>query len=306
MTTRPTLRHVTRRSVLGGLGGVVALANAKAALAIAEDTPFKNVDKALWVWRTPLSALPDLARFVARWGFGTVYYSIPPRERPALRAGTGLQILRNLQSSGVRLAMVAGDPLWADKPHPLPDAIVDLIALQRTTKVFSSIMLDVEPQTLPSWRDKVDRNRLAAGFDTLSRATAQAANAAGLELGLAIHPAFSNVTLPGNPGQTLARAAADTGSELVLMAYRNTPDAIRAQMRKILPDLAAGRAHWRLGITTQAGPDAATISYAGLPKNVFFADCAAIDAHLRQTPASGGYRGLAIHQYATLSTLLES
>lgn len=289
------------------MGGVAALAMATKAVSMpGNEANFTKLNKALWVWRTPLAAISALTTFASRWGFGTIYYSIPPDDRPGLLAGTGMAALSELRKAGISLFMVTGDPRWVRRPHPLPDAITDLIAIQRRTNAFTGLMLDVEPQTLKDWRDMTERPKLAAGFDVLSRSAGEAARSAGLSLGLAIHPAFAHVALAGKPSRSLARAAAETGSELVLMAYRNTPEAIQLQMRSILPDLAEGPARWRLGLTTQEGPDATTISYAGRPKSVFLSDSLAIEAHLRHTAASGPFEGLAIHQYATLPALLES
>ncbi len=69
---------------------------------------FRQVSKALWIWRTTLTDMEPVARFMRDWRFDTALLSVPPEERASLAAVRAA--LAPLHDQGVRVLLATGDP----------------------------------------------------------------------------------------------------------------------------------------------------------------------------------------------------
>jgi hypothetical protein len=291
-----------RRRLLGalafGLGGSVL---AKAGQARAART-FASIPKSLWIWRTPLSASAEAAEIVRRYNFHTVFYSIPPTERPALfeggKAETGA--IRALRAAGVRFYAVAGDPAWTRRGAEVPRAVQNLLAFQERSGLLDGLCLDIEPQALPEWKAG-ERQGAIDGYLAVLGTISRAARSTKLSLAAAVAPFFVNQ--PGRSGSMLDDAAALV-DETVMMAYRNTPDAALHVSRKALAQLDSAGHPWWFGVSTYQKAKEPDVSYAGTTFDRFSAAMVELDERL--STGHQGYRGIAINDYPSLAAILRT
>lgn len=272
---------------------LLSLASAWPLVAAAEADSFRAQPKSLWVWKIPLAQAPAAADFARRYGFGTVFYSVPPAERsaPAVVAGA----LGAFRDQGLRIYAVAGSPAWVQQSQ-FPRPLAELIELAGKAR-FDGLCLDVEPQALPAWRN--GRPELLAGYvDFLSRAAARA-RAANLPLCTATVPAYSIHPAAGD-GTVMERVAGLSAST-ILMAYRSDPAEALKVARRSLEQLEGSKKPWWFGVTTKRDASAA-ISYGRTPPEKFRSQLADLDARLRGRP---GYAGISVNDYSSLRELLE-
>ncbi|AWK88134.1 hypothetical protein [Azospirillum thermophilum] len=270
-------------------------------------------DNALWIWNTGRADWPRVAGTMRREGFGTAYLSIPPADRAGMTGPALDAALATFAGRGITVLLVGGDPGWADG-RAQPPALAELLRLAAAARGVAGVQLDIEPYTLPLWKSGAEgRARIAAALaDRLAEARG-ALSGSGKRLGMVLHPAFANAPGAGrgnaglgNSGlDTLADAVAALSDELVVMAYRNRPDATERFAARLLASLDAAPKPWRFGVTVQGGPEQATISYADAPYQRVKDDMAALDTLARARPAGAQYRGVAVHAWASLAPKLE-
>jgi hypothetical protein len=280
---------VYRRRFLTLLG----LATAWPLVAHAAPDGFRALPKSLWVWKTPLARAPEAAAFAHRHGFGTVFYSVPPAERGgAAKVASGLSAFRD---RGIRVYAVAGSPAWARQPN-LPRPLAELIELGGKG-AFDGLCLDVEPHTLPAWRES--RPELMAGYVAFMARASERAKAAGLSLCAATVPAYSNQ--PVAEGGTVMERVAKLSQSTALMAYRSDPERALKVARRSLDQLDGCKRPWWFGVTAKRDAPA-EISYGRVSPATFKTALVSLDAGLRGRP---GYLGIAVNDYLSLRELLE-
>lgn len=307
------MRMSTRRhfcAVIGGLTGAAALSPARAALAANERLRrFAELPKAVWVWRTSLNALPTLSDDLARWGVRTVYISVPATDwivgqtDPA-RATEGIAQLRAAVGS---VYLAGGDPWWS-RPDPqdrstLPKGVERLFDIAQRAGPVAGIALDVEPQTLPMWKQG-DRAGLARGYVSLMKNAHAAARSIGVRLCASVHPSHASTPDPDLPDETMFSRTLRHVDHVVTMAYRRNVTLGIRFAAPLIHTLARSSVDWHFGITAQDGPEAEMISYAGVDRDTFRLDMMNLDAQLRASPAGRTFRGIAVHHYAVARDLL--
>lgn len=295
---------ISRRALLAAtLSAPVA---AGTGIASAVSPPAAPAGNALWIWGTARRDWPLVAQTMAREGFGTAFLSIRPEERRELGAAAADldAALAPFADRGLAVLLVGGDPAWADG-RPIVPALEALVRMAGSATRVAGLQLDIEPYTLPLWRtgEEGKRQISAALLDRLKEA--RAALPAGKSLGMVLHPAFANAPLPPGYGSgTLADGVVERCDSLVVMAYRNKPDALERFAGRLLDALDANPKPWRFGITVQGGPDQALISYADAPWERVKTDMAELDARGRRRGAGRLHAGVAVHAWASLAPKL--
>lgn len=271
--------------------------------------PWRSLSKSLWVWRTPLSQAQEVANFATQWGFETLYYSIPPQDRPSLYAGThdALHAMSVLHANGRRLYVVAGNPEWCNrfkgiqKGADIPHSIQQLLEFSIRYNVLDGLCLDVEPQSLPRWQE--DRPALLEGYVQLLAAIRSQLQSP-LSLYATIIPAYANAHIAtvslSNRMMDSIRAIGQITDGMILMAYRSQPkQALHMANRsiKILEDIGKP---WWFGVTVgaHAGP---SIGYAWRGRINFLRETTDLSRALHN---HHGYAGLAVQDYQGLQNIL--
>lgn len=268
---------------------------------VSDIASWRKLPKALWVWRTPLTEASAVADFATRWGFESVFYSVPPADRVSLYGGARdtLAAMAMLRAGGRRLFAVAGDPRWCLAGSHLPNAITQLIAFLARYPVLDGVCLDVEPQVLQQWQE--DRTALLEGYGQFLSTVHARLHMANHTTALyaAVIPAYNNVQIQS---EDALEALSSSTDGLVLMAYRSQPDQALNVSHRALSVLEHAGKPWWFGVTVgeHAKPG---IGYAQAGRNLFMRDTVFLSDALSNHP---GYAGLAIHDYRGLRRLLET
>lgn len=298
----------TRRFVLGGAAllsasGLIPSA-AFGALSGDLQKKYRAIPKSLWIWRTSLQQLPDVLAYARKWKIGTLFYSIPPKERKGLTAIGSKEaklINKARRQDGFKFIALTGDPKWVWRGDRMPGAVQNLINIHRDSHLFDGLQLDVEPQALKEWRG-AKRRDLAEGYYQHVKTVAQETKDAKLPLGAAIHPAYARVAVP-SLGSSMLKATMPYLDEVGIMAYRNDPRHTFRISRLTIKQLALGKTRWWMGVTTQNSRVAHKISYFGKTQKYFIESLSQMDAMARRTSAQKTYAGIAIQHYKTVTDL---
>ena len=262
-----------------------------------------NVKRALWIWQTPLSEMGDVAAFARRNDFGTLFFSVPRDERPALAAGDArvLAALRTLRDDGRALYLTAGDPSWALKaPSGLPLAVHNVLEAH-LRGAFDGLALDVEPHTLAGWKDGSDKVAIADNYVRVLELIRTAAAQQNLTVLATVHPAYAKYA-PREGGESVLQSAARAVDATDLMAYRNAESSLESFAGEAMQQLSALGKPWWLGVSTHANSPAGT-SYATLPASDFFPSIDKTSSDLFGNYGSS-FAGIAVEDYRNARVLL--
>lgn len=255
---------------------------------------FATIPKSLWVWKTPLMDINNVADFSIRHGFNTLFYSVPPADRgnlPALQSA-----LRFLREHKISAYIVGGSPAWA-QDQDLPTSFQPLLNL--AGQGANGLCLDVEPQDSVAWKTSQDHQAIGMDYLNFLQNAAALAKSNGLPTCVSTVPAFNNISISHN-GANMLGAVTSIVQAQVLMAYRSNPsEALRVAARSLETITAVNGKFW-FGVTTKVGASSA-ISYAGSTASNFRQAMIVMDTALQNEP---GYLGIAINDYQSLRTLL--
>jgi hypothetical protein len=271
--------------------------------ATASVPPGATTRRSLWVWQTPLSQAGAVATFAARNAFAVLFLSVAKDDRPALESGEGAagRALRALRA-GRMLYAVAGDPSWVEHGRAeLPETMQNLLGAQRSSALFDGFALDIEPHTLPDWKDGSRKDELAENYVRLLGLIRAAAAALGLPVLATVHPTYAKYS-PGTSGRSLLQRAAAAVDATDLMAYRNAESTLDSFGGESMQQLAALGKPWWLGVSTHSDSPPGT-SYATQPAGTFFPAIDRTAADLAQTYGSS-FAGIAVEDYRNTRALL--
>ncbi|MBX6392157.1 MAG: hypothetical protein IRY96_01695 [Burkholderiales bacterium] len=284
-----------RRRLLQGLGGALLCAGLPKAAPAAQD--FAALPKALWVWLKSLHELEGLSRFAGQHGFEALMIHFRKDARALMLSAQpeALAHLRSLREGGIAIYALAGEPQWAMR-DAVPDTVEQLIEIERRHALFDGLHYDVEPHSLPAWRERGGRERLMHGLVRLARHT-RTALPSHLKLQFALNPRHSLVSTGSADALSGLAPYVD---EVALMAYRDAP---QRQLEAAAP--AAERLHaldipWRMGVLSNP-PREKGVSYHGLAAEAFEARMQELWAGARRLPHC---RGLIFENYHSLRALL--
>jgi hypothetical protein len=261
--------------------------------------------RSLWVWRTALDEASSVASFARRNGFRLIFFSVTSADRSALAAGdaSSLYAMHVLKDGDLSIYAVAGDPSWVKHGRTeSPDSVRDLLGAHRQHGVFDGLALDVEPHTLPQWKDGSEQTELAKNYLQALGVIRAAAAELDLPVLATVHPTYAKYSPPAANGATLLQAAGREVDATNLMAYRNAESALERFGGAAMEQLAALAKPWWLGVSTHTSSPAGT-SYASVPASRFFQDidATAVDLARRYGRA---FAGISVEDYRSTLTLL--
>ena len=266
----------------------------------AQSDEFIALPKAMWVWLKSLDELGQLSQFALAHGFSALMIHFGKVARAKMRdpESPALRILRDLKLQGCDCFALAGEPQWAQRAE-LPNAIIELLELQRQHIVFDGLHLDVEPHSLPQWRQPGGSAVLMRGMADLAIRTRDAMPSK-MSLQLALNP--KHAVQPLADGGSFFGRIAPHVQEVALMAYRDTPrrqlkaaNDAAVQLRKLgLP--------WRMGVLTSSTEEVG-VSYYGLPSESFEAQMHEL---WRELTLERQCQGLSFENYHSMRTMLRS
>jgi hypothetical protein len=284
-------------------GGAAAALFARTVAANDGDNEFRRLAKGAWVWRIEGHSFPALREFALRHGIGRVMISLRPAQRQALLGGAMdlRQGVRALRESGVEVFALTGDPSWPRAPHRVPGSLAELVRIQELYSLFDGLHLDVEPHSLPEWRDGGEkRASLIEGLiEFLSRARGLVPR---WPLEAALHPQYSR--LARRSGETFMAALMEKVDAVSLMAYRDDAHRLIALAASSIEIFERASRPWRLGVLVHADKEAGT-SYWGADRARLVSEMGLLDA-LAKSNRSGArhYRGLMFEDFDGLRLTL--
>jgi len=288
--------RVSRRGVLGLLAATAGGRVTKAA----PEPPFVEMPKALWVWRDRVLSDDGLTDFAGHHGFTTLFVYVSPAAADALLRGDqhAVTMLQRLRSGSKRVFATAGEPDWTDEPSALP-LHVDLLLRLRAKGLVDGVHLDVEPHSMPQWKDGAERPRLIDGtikfFETVRR------NAGTTVIDAAVNPIFA--TTPAGEGTFLSRLVTQVDS-ISIMAYRRPPARAIAWAEPSIRTAAQAARIWRFGVLADDDPQEPGIDWSRVPAPTFTKTMVDLDQDLRRRFSSDHYAGLAFHAFDGLRSLI--
>lgn len=258
--------------------------------------------RALWVWnaREALTrpGLDALLALCDQWGFDTLFLSSSAMgPRPTVDDVEVYRVaLRRLHRAGRRVEVLLGQANWVDRaPSALPPRLETVLQYQegsRRAERFDGVHLDVEPQTLPAWRN--DRPALLRRYLGMLSSIAGAIRRRDPSTLVTADIAPYYFSIATDHGRSLGEAVLDEVDVVALMAYSPADGRILDQARTVAGAARArGRTSW-VGLKASAGfwPR----GLGGLLETM-----ALLEAQMPRD----GVRGVALHSYGTLSDLLE-
>jgi hypothetical protein len=276
---------------------------AAATLPVAAQTPSEK--RSLWIWQTPLSQSAGIVAFAAANDFGTLFLSVAKEDRSALEAGdaSAAAALRSLRATGRTLYLTAGDPAWVEKSRSeVPTTIRKLLERNRDKSLFDGLALDIEPHTLPDWKDGSNKDTLAHNYIALLALIRSKAAAQGVPVLATVHPTYAKYNPPGAYAASLLQRAAGAVDSTDLMAYRNAEATLESFGGEAMQQLGALGKPWWLGVSTHTNSPAGT-SYASLPAKSFFPSIDQTAADLAKRYGTS-FAGIAVEDYRNTRTLL--
>jgi hypothetical protein len=197
--------------------------------------------------------------------------------------------------------LVGGDPAWS-----LPDRRNDAIAFVGRAGELEArlaaaglpragrVLLDVEPYLLPGWRTA--REQTTASYLELLRAVRAAGRAASLEVWQTIPFWFPELQSAGQP---LTGLVLDESAGVVVMAYRNRAEDVRALAGPIL-DEGARRGRPVIVAVETTCVDPPRVTFCGQTGRELRAALDVLARAFRPAPA---FAGIAVHKYDSWATL---
>jgi hypothetical protein len=251
---------------------------------------------ATWSWRPESIAdageRSALLKFAEQQGVSSVYVQLAPEyERPEQLAPL-IAFARAAAREGMQLIWVAGQPDWAlASGHAR--ALAAVARAERVGRRLTAagaiaphaMLFDVEPYLLPAW--KIEHAPVLADFQQLTAALHERCAHAGLELWLTL-PYWFLGEIPDASRQWLLNA-----DGLVIMAYRNSADAVERAAREVLLETASAPRPLIIAIETKC-IEPAYVSFCGRAPGEF---AHVVDDLRARFAGVSAIRGLAIHEY---------
>ena len=294
MTATPS-----RRTVLAA-GGAAAMLWPHLAEATSGDA-FTRVEKSVWVWRIEPEGLPALAEFAVAQGIRRVLLSLRAPARAAMMAGdpAAVRAVESLRSRGIAAGALTGDPSWPMRPERMPSSLEEWITLQARRRLFDFLHLDVEPHSLPGWREGgASRETLMRGMlDFVGRVRDRIE---GWPLDAALHPQYARLELPD--GRNFMDAILKRLDSAALMAYRDDAQRLADLAAPSIRLLEKSGRPWRLGVLVHADKEPGVSYWKATRAHLIDEMNRLVDLVKRTAPR--GFRGLAFEDLDGLRTVL--
>lgn len=274
-----------------------------------------------WVWRRDSWVTPEaraaLLAFCREHRLGTVLLQVRTdweAAQPVLLDQDDLgAVLGAAAGVGIAVHLLDGNSTWIEDPWParLAGQVRAAGAFNRQRAAaglpgrFAGVHYDVEPYTVPGFKDPARREAICAGYLRLIDGLAPLARAEGLAFSVDVPSWYDSRTDlprfrdPDGSQRTMLERVARTVDWLGIMSYRTTvpgPNGVIEISEGELRQMAAlGKVAW-VGIETgdNIGDSPAHITFHGRPAGSVQAAIAEIEQSLAGRP---GYGGLLVHSY---------
>ena len=297
-------------------GLATVLAAGAAGLACAGHPPSRTTETpsgrgaapgrlATWVWDDATvqdaAARRDLLDFARQRGIDTLFVHAGPGYDAAPGFAALAALVEGAAKQDASIVLVGGDPAWSLPEHRSEAADFVGRAGRLEARLVAGglphagrVLLDVEPYLLPEWR--AARERAAASYVELLRAARAAGRAASLEVWQTIPFWFPEVLVDGQP---LTGIVLDESAGVVVMAYRNRADDVRALATPILEEGARRGRPVIVAVETMC-VDPPHVTFCGQTSHQLGVALNGLERAFRSAPA---FAGLAVHKYASWATL---
>lgn len=288
--------QLSRRSFLFTVISATGLAPTGAAIGQGILPGFKAIPKAIWVWRAEPEQYTEIGRFAAALGVRKVLLSVRQEVLSGLLNGSldGPRELLPVRSLVPKLIAAVGEPGWVHF-QAMPRSIEMIAEIQQRRRVFDGVHLDIEPQALDEWKGGGRKVLLEQYVSLLSRIRARLPRGTPVEA--ALHPSYASVFMSD---RTAMEAAIDHLDEAVLMVYRSTAQESITWAGRSISVLATRRVPWWFAVKA-GGLEPGNI-LGQHSWNSFATE--ALHLHNDLRIKSSDYKGLAIHDYRGLRTLI--
>ncbi|HEY1434799.1 MAG TPA: hypothetical protein VGG65_05445 [Thermoanaerobaculia bacterium] len=289
--------------------GAVGLACAGHAAPRATETPSGRVAApgglATWVWDEATvqdaAARRRLLDFAQRRGIHTLFVHAGPGYDAAPGFAALAALVEGAGKQGASIVLVGGDPAWTLPDHRSEAAEFVARAGRLEARLATRglpragrVLLDVEPYLRPEWR--AAREQAVSSYVEFLRAARAAGRTASLEVWQTIPFWFPEVLVAGQP---LTRVVLDESAGVVVMAYRNRTDDVRALAAPILEEGARRDRPVIVAVETMC-IDPPRVTFCGQTGRQFGAALDGLEHSFRSAPA---FAGLAVHKYASWATV---
>ncbi|HEY3451246.1 MAG TPA: hypothetical protein VGK67_33115 [Myxococcales bacterium] len=265
--------------------------------------PAGQAGRALWVWDETGGKLPDpelLMSACRQMGVSQIYVNAYPPSGAHLEQLE--QIVTLAARQGIEAQLLCGDAAWTDPPtrpwistqvlQPLQAMLARVREQNPGLELSSALHLDVEPQAGGMTAQKAE-----AYVEMLSWFRAQLGDALPLAADVPGWFADASWTAGGRP---LGEAILDHVDQLTLMAYSKDPGAV-VGLAAPLVEAASGRGKKVVvGVETRPSTENVHLVSQEQARDAL----AQVDGAFAGRDASRGYSGLAIHDFASLLTLV--
>jgi hypothetical protein len=260
---------------------------------------FANITKAVWVWKDRILAPGDLASFCERYQFGVLFLYLTPQAGKALLSGTdnAREVVASLRAGGRRVYACVGEPDWVIDPVRLPDHLA-LAAQAVSAGLFDGLHLDVEPHSLPAWRDSRSRASLLTG--TVELLDLVRSGLPDADIDAAVNPAFAAIPYRG---ESFLTALTRRLTSISIMSYRNSVSGAISRAVLSIREISRLGRRWRLGVLVDPNPDEPGTSWSARSAPDLEAAMDELDAILRSQFSSLGYSGLVFEGYDGLKLI---
>lgn len=132
---------------------------------------FRSIPKAAWAFAGSVhpNNIDQLTNDCARIGISHLWLGLGPDMLRALSnpVHPGWQQLRNLKTQGTNILALSGEAGWCYRAQSVPKYLQEILQLPNFNTVFSGVHLDIEPHTLPQWKNPSQSESLARDYITL-------------------------------------------------------------------------------------------------------------------------------------------
>lgn len=246
-------------------------------------------DRAMWVWDGPVDGVIE---FATSRGVTDLYLSAPPGFSSD---ATYASFIDDAQGQGLRVWAVAGDASWAKNRSAWVNWTNEVVGFG----LFDGIVADVEPYLLADWSNSRKRSRLISNY--LKNLKAATAAAGSTEMMVAV-PFWWDLDEYRTNGKTLVEQTMAATDGVIVMAYRDHAEGTDGIVDLAGFEVALGS---QMSKRVVVGVETGAVS---VDKVTFFEEgSAAMAAELTKVESAfagaGGYGGVAIHHYASYSTM---
>jgi len=295
---------LNRRSFGLMIGASLLCPGMAPGISRADDIRQKFIDlpKAVWVFRQSLddTSLKTLKNNCQNWGISTVWLGLNSSFRAILANPTAAAFknLSLMRERSIKTQALLGDANWCRTPYKFPNAVRDLLKLNNFSDFFQGVHLDIEPHTLPEWKDGSGVNELMNGYLTLLK-TIRAALPKDFPMAVDIPHTYTKRTL--NNGQNFTDSIIPLVDDIGLMTYRTPAQEAVRLAATTTNKFEKLQTSWWMGVHCQSTPEQ-RVSHFQTTKENFWAEMIDFDYRIRQ-PGTFCH-GLAFYELNGLNNIL--